>query len=58
MSVGAEQDARASAYRRSVDEVLTALDADGRRGLSGGEARARLARYGPNELTAEKPTPA
>jgi len=58
MSVGAVQDARASAYRQSVDEVLTALDADGRRGLSDGEARARLARYGPNELTAETPTPA
>ncbi|MBW6504047.1 cation-translocating P-type ATPase [bacterium] len=58
MSVGPVQDAHASAYRRSVDEVLTELDADGRRGLGGGEARARLARYGPNELTAEKPTPA
>jgi P-type Ca2+ transporter type 2C len=50
--------ARTPAYRQSVDEVLTALDTDERRGLSEGEARARLERNGPNELTAEKPVPA
>jgi P-type Ca2+ transporter type 2C len=50
--------ARIPAYRQSVNDVLTALDADARRGLSEDEARARLARYGPNELTAEKPVPA
>jgi P-type Ca2+ transporter type 2C len=45
-------------YRRSVDRVLAALDADGRSGLSRGEARKRLDRYGRNELTAERPIPA
>jgi Ca2+-transporting ATPase len=50
--------ARIPAYRQNVDDVLTALDVDARRGLSEDEARARLARYGPNELTAEKPVPA
>ncbi len=49
---------RTPAYRQSVDEVLTALDTDARRGLGEGEARERLERYGPNELTAEKPVPA
>ncbi|MGB9938871.1 cation-translocating P-type ATPase [Methanosarcina sp.] len=45
-------------YRQSANEVLTALDTDVRSGLSEGEARARLDRYGKNELTAEKPVPA
>ena len=44
-------------YRQSVDEVLTTLDTDARRGLSDAEARARLDRYGKNELTTEKPIP-
>jgi P-type Ca2+ transporter type 2C len=45
------------AYQQSVDEVLLALGTDGRRGLSGGEARARLESFGRNELTAEKLIP-
>ena len=52
-----QQDQRA-AYQQPVDEVLAALDTDARRGLSAGEARARLDSYGKNELTAEKPVPA
>jgi len=44
-------------YQQSVDEALSALGTDGRRGLSAGEARARLDKYGRNELTAEKPIP-
>jgi Ca2+-transporting ATPase len=44
-------------YQQPVDEVLAALGTDGRRGLSQGEARARLEKYGRNELTAEKPAP-
>ncbi len=52
------QDARAPAYRQSVDEVLIAFDVDARSGLSEVEAHARLARHGPNELSAEKPAPA
>jgi hypothetical protein len=46
------------AYRQSVDEVLPALGPDAQRGLSMGESRARLEKYGKNELTAEKPIPA
>src|SRR5919109_2360089 len=45
-------------YQQPVEEVLAALDTDARRGLSEGEARARLAKYGKNELAAEKPVPA
>jgi Ca2+-transporting ATPase len=45
-------------YRQPVNEVLTAFDTDARSGLSEGEARARLDRYGKNELMAEKPVPA
>jgi Ca2+-transporting ATPase len=58
MSAVDVRDARASAYRQNVEEVLIALEVDARRGLSGVEARARLARYGPNELVADKPLPA
>ena len=45
-------------HRQTVDEVLSALDTDARSGLRQEEARARLERYGKNELTAEKPIPA
>jgi P-type Ca2+ transporter type 2C len=45
-------------YRQPADEVVAALDTDARRGLGAGEAQARLARAGRNELTAEKPVPA
>ena len=58
MSAVEVQDAPAPAYRQGVDEVLIALDVDARRGLSEAEARERLARHGPNELSAEKPEPA
>jgi Ca2+-transporting ATPase len=49
---------RTEAYQRSVDEVLLALDADARRGLSEEEVHARLEKYSRNELTSEKPVPA
>ncbi len=49
---------RVETYQRSVDEVLAALRTTANRGLSEAEARTRLERYGKNELTAEKPTPA
>lgn len=48
----------ARAYQQTIDEVLAALGTNARRGLSEAEARARLERYGKNELTAEKPVPA
>jgi Ca2+-transporting ATPase len=46
------------AYLRSPDDVLAELESDASAGLSPEQARARLARYGPNELTTEKPLPA
>ncbi|HEX7045353.1 MAG TPA: cation-translocating P-type ATPase [Burkholderiales bacterium] len=48
----------AEPYRRPAAEVVAALGSDAKRGLSEREARARLARYGPNELAAEPPPPA
>jgi P-type Ca2+ transporter type 2C len=45
-------------YRRTAEEVVAGLGSDAWRGLSSEEARARLDRYGPNELEAEKPVPA
>jgi len=50
--------ARTPAYRQSVTEALAALESDARRGLTQPDAKARLARFGPNELAAEKPVPA
>jgi len=48
---------RITPYQQPVDEVLSAFDTDAQRGLSKEEARARLERYGRNELTADKPVP-
>lgn len=45
------------AYRESVAAVLKRLNADPVRGLTTGEAQARLARYGRNELPHAPPTP-
>jgi Ca2+-transporting ATPase len=45
-------------YQLTVDETLSVLGADGQRGLSEDESRARLESYGKNELTAEKAVPA
>jgi P-type Ca2+ transporter type 2C len=45
------------AYRLRVEEVIAALGSDQRQGLTEEEARARLERFGPNELTAEPPIP-
>lgn len=42
----------------TADAALTILGTDAHQGLSGTEARARLAHHGHNELTAEKPPPA
>src|SRR5918999_490089 len=49
---------KAAEYRLTVEEVIAGLGSDIWRGLSTEEARARLERYGPNELEAEKPVPA
>ena len=45
-------------YRETVEAVLRALDADAARGLTTNEARARLARFGKNELPHAPPEPA
>ena len=45
-------------YRQLITETLAALGTDAQLGLSETEARARLKRYGRNELTAEEPVPA
>jgi P-type Ca2+ transporter type 2C len=58
MSAATIQRDQLTAYQKPVDEVLTALGTDAQRGLNEGQARARLERYGRNELTAEKPVPA
>jgi len=44
-------------FRQEADEVVAGLGSDSQRGLSTDEARARLTRYGPNELEAEPPIP-
>jgi len=46
------------AHRRSTEDVAAALKTDLHRGLTEGEAAARLATVGRNELTAEPPVPA
>jgi Ca2+-transporting ATPase len=45
-------------YQQSVQAVLAGLGAEAQRGLTEAEARLRLERYGPNELTADAPVPA
>lgn len=58
MSAANVEGERREPYRERVDEVLDTLGVDAQRGLSHGEARARLETYGRNELTAEQPVPA
>src|SRR5438094_10556726 len=48
----------AADYQRTVQEVVGALGTDSSRGLTEEDAHARLARYGPNQLAAERPVPA
>src|SRR3954468_24663011 len=45
------------AYQQPVDVVVRALGTEPERGLSEEEARARLGKHGPNQLTSEPPTP-
>src|SRR4051812_34007996 len=45
-------------YQRSARDIIAALGSDARSGLREPEARERLARYGKNELQAERATPA
>ena len=43
-------------YEQSVEEVSRNLSTDPEKGLSPDEARARLEKYGPNELEQKKST--
>ncbi len=45
-------------YQRAVPDVIAALGTDAARGLTETEARTRLTTFGPNNLPAERPTPA
>ena len=42
-------------FAQDADRVVAAMETDAERGLSRREAAARLSRYGPNEITGEKP---
>ncbi len=42
-------------YNKSLSETLGELTTDRRRGLTGGEARRRLEKYGPNQLKGKPP---
>jgi len=44
-------------YRKTVEQVLAALDTDARSGLSQTQAQERLKRHGANELAKESPVP-
>lgn len=58
MDTKSTQLCESDAYQRSAEEILAALGADALAGLSTSEARARLDRYGRNELPIETPIPA
>jgi Ca2+-transporting ATPase len=45
-------------YQESAENVVRAFESDALRGLTNDEARARLGRYGPNQLASERPIPA
>jgi len=53
-----EHDSPRDAYRETAESIAARLGTDVRRGLPTDEARARLERYGPNELATEPPVPA
>ena len=57
MSAAAAQQEPAAPYRQPADAVVHTLGTDARHGLTTAEARARLARYGRNELEQERPVP-
>ena len=57
-TVASETPEPSSAYRLHASELIATLRTDERQGLGDEEARARLARYGPNELAAHEAVPA
>lgn len=56
--MGSNASARVAPYLRRPEEVLADFGTDADGGLRQEEARARLDRYGKNELAVEKPAPA
>ncbi|GAA0937974.1 cation-transporting P-type ATPase [Virgisporangium aurantiacum] len=48
-------DARRPWFTQDADAVVAAMSSDVGTGLAGGEATARMERYGPNRIVAEKP---
>ena len=58
MSTATLRQPETNPYRQPVDEALAVLATDAQLGLSEEEARARLEKYGKNELTVEEPVPA
>jgi len=42
-------------YQQTAEQVIRTLGSDRTHGLSGAEARARLAHFGLNQLAAERP---
>lgn len=54
---GSDPQILTAAERLGADELLAALQAETRSGLNAQEARARLGRYGRNELRAAEPVP-
>ena len=57
VDISAEPSDRAAPppYARAANDVAAALETDPSGGLTGAEAASRLARYGPNKITGEKP---
>src|SRR6478609_2225139 len=57
VDISAEPSDRAAPppYARAANDVAATLGTDPSDGLSGAEAASRLARYGPNKITGEKP---
>jgi Ca2+-transporting ATPase len=55
---GSLEDEPVPAHRQPAEAVLAGLGSDGRAGLGAAEARARLARHGPNELHSAPGVPA
>src|SRR6478735_1309721 len=57
VDISAEPSDRAAPppYARAANDVAAALETDPSTGLTSAEAASRLARYGPNKITGEKP---
>ncbi|HVM57932.1 MAG TPA: HAD-IC family P-type ATPase, partial [Gaiellaceae bacterium] len=50
-----ESPVAAAPYAREASDIVAELESDASAGLTAGEAASRLTRYGPNEISKEKP---